>query len=522
LADAAPLLLLTDAVARHSLRGRSDGVIPELLLDDATPAEAPDAHDVDPTPSSLGLTPSHLAHVIYTSGSTGKPKGVAIEHRNAVNLLHWAQGEFPIEATRRTLFSTSVTFDLSVFECFLPLSQGAEAHLVDNALALVHQKLDVSLINTVPSALTALLQARAVPPTAREINLAGEPLKATLVREVFAQTTAQRLRNLYGPTETTTYSTWHTHRPHEEVFETIGRPIANTRIYLLDAHRRPVPRGTVGEVYIGGAGVARGYLHRPELTAERFVDDPFSGDSGARLYRTGDLARHRPDGNLVYLGRSDHQVKLRGFRIELGEIETRLLLHASVRQAVVLAREDNGEQRLVAYVVQNTDAFDESSIRAHLARQLPAHMVPQIIQRIDALPLTPNGKLDRRRLPAPDETVARVRDVAPPQGDVETALAEMWRSLLRLERVGRDDDFFELGGHSLLAIRLLTRVRDELHVELAMTALFKHSRLCQLAATILQLQLDTYLGEDAAALRDELSELSGDALRALLADPPTV
>ncbi|MCA1371622.1 non-ribosomal peptide synthetase, partial [Bradyrhizobium sp. BRP14] len=284
---------------------------------------------------------------------------------------------------------------------------------------------------------------------------------------------------LYGPTETTIWSTTFlpdsgTEAPCRNV--PIGRPISNTRIYLLDDHGAPVPFGAVGELYIGGAGVARGYLNRPDLTAERFLADPFSGKAGARMYRTGDLARYLPDGNLEFLGRNDDQVKIRGFRIEPGEIAARLLEHALVTDAAVVARDDRtGDKRLVAYVVaKTTDGSDEAdgaalaaALRAHLGGLLPDYMVPSAFVRLSALPLTPNGKLDRKALPVPEDDAYARRAYEAPRGAVETLLAGIWQELLGIERVGRHDHFFELGGHSLLAVQLLSRA---LHLGLKFTA----------------------------------------------------
>ncbi|WP_143328302.1 non-ribosomal peptide synthetase, partial [Caballeronia pedi] len=304
LTDATPRLLLADVAGREALgdTGSLTVLDPNESLDEALPQDDP----------QTAVAPHHLAYVIYTSGSTGKPKGVAIEHRNAVNFLTWSHEAFTSEELSQTLFATSLNFDLSIYECFAPLTRGGTVHLVDNVLALVRSPHEVGLINTVPSAITALLDAEASLTSIRTINLAGEPLKLALMKRIFAETGIERLCNLYGPSETTTYSTWIEMKKGERLTETIGRPIANTRIYLLDAQRQSVPLGTVGELYIGGAGVARGYLNRPELTAERFLDDPFV--PGARMYRTGDLARYRADGNIEFLGRNDHQVKIRGFR----------------------------------------------------------------------------------------------------------------------------------------------------------------------------------------------------------------
>ncbi|MBB4189873.1 amino acid adenylation domain-containing protein, partial [Sinorhizobium terangae] len=309
--DAAPQLMLCDAAGREALGAEAIANMSVIDLDAVTPAwtELPAS---DPDPRALGLTSRHLAYVIYTSGSTGTPKGVMVEHRSTANLLHWNSGAFARSETSRVLFSTSISFDLSVYECFGALSQGGTLCLAENALALAQTPSAVSLINTVPSAITALLDKKAVPASASAINLAGERLSAGLIERIFDNTRVQKICNLYAPSETTTYSTWVCMPRGQAVVETIGRPIANTRVYLLDGDGAPVPFGAVGELYIGGAGVARGYLNRPELTAERFIASAFV--EGDRLYRTGDLARYLPDGNLEFLGRNDEQVKIRGFR----------------------------------------------------------------------------------------------------------------------------------------------------------------------------------------------------------------
>ncbi|WP_245503207.1 non-ribosomal peptide synthetase, partial [Rhizobium leguminosarum] len=458
--DAGPRLLLCDAAGRAALGAEVIANLSVVDLNAATPAWADQSAD-DPDPHALGLTARHLAYVIYTSGSTGTPKGVMVEHRNTVNLLHWSGGVFAESEIRRTLFSTSISFDLSVYECFVPLSQGSTLYLVEDALKLARTPVDASLINTVPSAITALVNQKAVPASASVINLAGERVKADLIERIFESTRVQKICTLYAPSETTTYSTWICMPRGQAVVETIGRPIANTRIYLLDGHGAPVPFGAVGELYIGGAGVARGYLNRPDLTAERFLADPFSGKAGARMYRSGDLARYLPDGNLEFLGRNDDQVKIRGFRIEPGEIAARLLEHELVGDAAVVAHADAaGDKRLVAYVVvKMTDGSAEadgaglaSSLRAHLGGLLPDYMVPSAFVRLDALPLTVNGKLDRKALPVPDDDAYARRAYEAPQGEIETLLAGIWAELLGVERVGRHDNFFELGGHSLLAV----------------------------------------------------------------------
>ncbi len=396
LEDSAPAAVLAQDVTVGLLRDASMAVInldSGLWQDESVS-----------NPEISGLTSSHLAYVIYTSGSTGLPKGVMIEHRNTVNFLTWAHRSFDDVTLSKTLFSTSLNFDLAVYECFAPLTSGGSIDVVTNVLELQQGEHDITLINTVPSALKALLESGGLGEGVDTVNVAGEALKRSLVEALFEQTQVKRLCNLYGPSETTTYSSWVSMAREDGFAAHIGKPVANTQFYLLDEHGQPVPLGVPGEIYIGGAGVARGYLNREDLTAERFLKDPFSTAPNARMYRTGDLGRYLPDGNIEYLGRNDDQVKIRGFRIELGEIEAKLARHEALKETVVLAREDiPGDKRLVAYFTQHSpdEAVDIETLRTHLQTQLPAYMVPAAYVRLDALPLTPNGKLDRKALPAP-------------------------------------------------------------------------------------------------------------------------
>nr|WP_285442818.1 non-ribosomal peptide synthetase [Burkholderia glumae] len=483
LEDSAPVAVLAQAATRAVLGAAPRA--PVLELPDAPPA-AEANHAAAGNPAVPGLGARHLAYVIYTSGSTGRPKGVMIEHRNTVNFLCWAHRAFEAHEQARTLFSTSLNFDLAVYECFAPLTRGGCIEVVRDVLALRERASDAGLVNTVPSALTALLDAGALGTALHTVNVAGEALRRELVETLFARTGVRRLCNLYGPSETTTYSSW-VSMPREQGFAAhIGRPVSNTQIYLLDAHGEPVPLGVAGEIHIGGDGVARGYLNRAELTAERFVTDPFSDDPQARLYRTGDLGRWRADGNLEYLGRNDHQVKIRGMRIEPGEIEARLGGLPGVKAAAVLAREDapgasNGK-RLVAYCVGARR--DPQALRDALRETLPDHMVPAGFVFLDALPLTPNGKLDRRALPAPGLEAFAGHAYEAPATEAEQVLARIWQALLGVERVGRHDHFFELGGHSLLAIRLISQVREQLGVELPLAELFAHPSLSALAGAL--------------------------------------
>lgn len=428
----------------------------------------------------------NLAYVIYTSGSTGKPKGVAIEHHSPVMLVNWAHDVFSPRECTGVLFSTSICFDLSIFEMFVPLSCGGKAFIVRNVLQLpsLPAAKDVTLVNTVPSAIKELVRLHAMPSSVCTVTLAGEPLGVNLVKEIYQLPGVAKVYDLYGPSETTTYSTWSLRRADGPY--TIGRPIANTQIYLLDRNRQPVPLGIPGELHIGGEGVARGYLNRPELTKESFIADPFSSRPGKRLYKTGDLARYLPDGNVELLGRLDHQVKIRGFRIELGEIETVLKLQPSVREAVVLAREDVlGDRRLVAYVAPASTCAPAGELREFMKERLPTYMLPSAFVFIDTFPVTPNGKLDRKALPAPEAySTEPDGSCVAPRTPTEEALARIWCEVLNLKMVGVHDNFFELGGHSLLATQVISRVRNVFQLEIALRVFFETPSIAGLARQI--------------------------------------
>jgi len=406
---------------------------------------------------------TNLAYVIYTSGSTGKPKGVAIAHRNVLALIHWSQQVYRQADLQGVLASTSVCFDLSVWEIFVTLASGGSLIMARNALELpdLAARDQVRLINTVPSAIAALQRAGQIPASVRIINLAGEPLKQALVDVLYAQPTVAHVYDLYGPSEDTTYSTWT--RRGRGASANIGRPLANTASYLLDRQLQSVPVGVAAELYLAGEGITRGYLFRPGLTAERYVPNPFS-TTGERLYRTGDLTRYRADGVLEYVGRIDHQVKVRGFRIELGEIEARLLALESVREGVVLAIDGASGQQLVAYLVASVSASAGSAalgeaIKAQLKEHLPEYMVPAHVVFLDQLPLTPNGKLDRKALPAPDLT-QNLRAYLAPGNALERQLVAIWQDILKLEQVGVTDNFFTLGGDSIISIQVVSRARQ--------------------------------------------------------------
>ncbi len=444
------------------------------------------AEENDENPVS-GVRADNLAYVIYTSGSTGRPKGVAIEHRNAGALIHWAREVFTQEELAGVLASTSICFDLSVFELFVTLSWGGKIVLTENVLQLsgLPAADEVTLVNTVPSVMAELVRMRGVPASVCTINLAGEPLQTRLVKEIYQQETIKQVFDLYGPSEDTTYSTFALRSATGRA--TIGRPIANTQIYLLDYNLRPVPVGVTGEVYIGGDGLARCYLKRPDLTAEKWIPNPFGNQPGARLYKTGDLARYLPDGNIEFLGRIDHQVKIRGFRIELAEIEAVLTQHPAVREAAVLAREYiTGDKGLVGYVVFDPDNKPSiGELKSYLQQKLPEYMVPPIFVVLDALPLTPNRKVDRRALPLPERKSPDLAGAyVAPRTHIEEMLVGIWAEVLGDTQVGIHDSFFDLGGHSLLATRVISRVREAYQVDLPLRHLFEALTVAGLAERI--------------------------------------
>jgi amino acid adenylation domain-containing protein len=443
------------------------------------------AGESDLNPENI-TTADNLAYVIYTSGSTGQPKGVTIEHRNTVGFLSWVHSTFTPEELSGVLAATSICFDLSVFEIFAPLTCGGMVILAENPLALatIQNRARVSLLNTVPSAMNELLRLGAIPASVRVINLAGEPLRPELVRRIYESTSVHKVHDLYGPSECTTYSTW-AYRSAEGP-QTIGRPIANTRVYILDPYLNPAPIGVVGEIYIGGDGVARGYLNQPKLTAERFTYHSFDGEPAQRLYRTGDLARYLPDGNIEFLGRTDNQVKIRGYRIELGEIEAVLTQNPAVRESAVITREDRaGDKQLVAYMVPKESAPAASELRTFLKAKLPEYMVPSAFVVLDSLPLTPNGKVDRQALPEPDRGSADLEQVyVAPRNASEQAIADIWAEILGVKRIGVHDNFFERGGHSLKATQIVSRLRKMFGSEIPLRYMFQFPTIADLAAVI--------------------------------------
>ncbi|HEU4557883.1 MAG TPA: amino acid adenylation domain-containing protein, partial [Longimicrobium sp.] len=472
--DAGVALVLTS--------GRLAGALPEgtpLLALDAARAAIEAEADVAP---ESGVGPDNLSHVIFTSGSTGRPKGVMIRHSSTVVLLHWLRETVTGEERSSVLFSTSINFDVSVAEVFGTLCWGGKLVIAENALELATLGEDVVYASMVPSAAAELLRSGGIPACVKTLNLGGEALPNALAQGLYALETVEKVGNLYGPTEDTTYSTYHlVPRGADQVL--IGTPVANTQAYVLDAHLQPMPMGVAGELYLAGDGLSRGYASRPAMTAERFVPCPF-GAPGGRMYRVMDRVRRRTDGELEYLGRTDFQVKVRGFRVEPGEIEARLREHPQVHEAVVIAREDAaGDRRLAAYYTSDA-VLGTEPLRAHLGARLPEHMVPAAYVRLEALPLTPNGKVDRKALPAPEGDAYARRGYEAPVGETEQALAEIWSQLLAVEQVGRWDHFFELGGHSLLAVRVISRVRQVLGMEVELGELFRSPVLADLARAV--------------------------------------
>ncbi len=483
IAQAAPTVVLTQTPG-----ALASGLA--LCLDEAL--FAAHAHGDAEDLATPGLCPDHLAYVMYTSGSTGRPKAVMNTHRGIANRLLGMQRDYTLGADDAVLQKTPFGFDVSVWEFFWPWIVGArlvlarpDGHRDPGYLGRLIAETGVSVLHFVPSMLQAFLaRADAVAGCAgvRQVLCSGEALPADTVRRLHECLPRVRLHNLYGPTEAAVdVSAWHCEADPGRAVP-IGRPVANTRLYVLDARLRPAPVGVAGEIYIGGVQLARGYLGRPGLSAERFVADPFA--HGQRLYRTGDLGRWREDGAIEYLGRNDFQVKLRGQRLELGEIEAAVRALDGVADAAALARPGpDGAPALVAYVVLRPGAPELAELRARLGQRLPDYMVPAAWVALEALPLNANGKLDRNALPEPDRQ-ALARPYAPPQGEVETALAEDWRQVLGVARVGRHDRFFDLGGNSLLAMGLLERLRQR-GWSIDVRAVFAQAELCAMAAAVL-------------------------------------
>jgi surfactin family lipopeptide synthetase A len=472
-----------------------------------------------------GGDPHTLAYVMYTSGSTGRPKGVPIEHRSVVNFLCSMQRDPGLSEEDVLLAVTTLSFDIAGLEIYLPLISGARLVVAGLETAVDGARLlelllenKATILQATPVTWRLLIEAGWQGSGDFKILCGGEALSPELAVELVKRSGS--VWNMYGPTETTIWSSLRRVTGQEENGIPIGRPIANTQIYILDSHLNPVPANIVGEIYIGGDGVARGYLNRAELTAERFVANPLTPSPSARLYKTGDLGRFRSDGNIEYLGRVDDQVKIRGVRIELGEIEAALVGHSGVREAVVAALEDvTGEKRLVAYYTAsdpNGPTIEARELRAHLSSQLPDYMVPAAYVRMYRMPLTANGKLDSKALPMPEGDAHAVRGYEAPKGEIEQRLVEIWADVLKVERVGREDNFFELGGHSLLAMRVMARVRHTFDLELPVRCLFDEPTIAALADEVQRAQALGLKGRSLIARRRAGSVLPASSREALL------
>ena len=473
------------------------------------------AEQADTNPDDTA-TPEDLAYVIYTSGSTGKPKGVQIAHGAVVNFLSSMQAEPGLTADDTLLAVTTLSFDIAGLELYLPLSVGARVVIISRETAIDGvvlaenlAKSGATMMQATPTTWRMLLENGWQGNDHLKILCGGEALTPELATELL--TRCSSVWNMYGPTETTIWSSiYKVETVNGQI--PIGRPIGNTQLYILDRNQQPLPIGVPGELYIGGDGLARGYLNRGELTDERFVADPFSPETGKRLYKTGDLARWRPDGNIEIHGRLDHQVKVRGFRIELGEIEAAIKQHSAVRDTVVVVQEnDSGDKQLVGYVVeerQSSPAADE--LRNFLRRKLPDYMIPAAIVVLDAFPLTPNGKLDRSALPRPDQVGSALETYKPPRTPAEETVATIWADVLKVERVGIHDNFFDLGGHSLLATKVISRVRATFHIDLPLRSLFQAPTVAELVAVITENQAKKLDDEALDRMLTELESLPAE------------
>jgi amino acid adenylation domain-containing protein len=466
------------------------------------------------------VTADNLAYIIYTSGSTGKPKGVMTQHRSLVNHTVAAGIDYDLQPADHVLQFASISFDASAEEIYPCLTRGAtlvlrSEEMLDSVSLFTRTSQDWPLtVLNLPTAYWHQIATRlstevsTLLPSLRLVILGGEralPERITAWQQQVGRRV--RLFNTYGPTEATIVATrWELSEPAEGCTALsdvpIGRVIANVQAYVLDRHLRPIAIGVAGELHIGGVGVARGYLNSPELTAERFIPDPFSSAPGSRMYKTGDRVRYRPDGNLEFLGRLDDQAKVRGFRVEPGEIEAALSQHAAVRENVVVARENGqGSHQLVAYVVAHKPAPTVSELRSFLEETLPEYMVPSAFVLLDALPLTPHGKVDRRALPAPDGTRPELnKPFIAPRTPTEKLLAEIWAQVLGVEPIGVQDNFFDLGGHSLLATQIMFRLRDTFQADIPLRTLFEKPTIEELALAVEEILLEEIegLSEDEA------------------------
>ncbi|KAF9353703.1 hypothetical protein BGX26_008545, partial [Mortierella sp. AD094] len=497
LADASPSVLLADdsgvAALSFSIPDSVEVVDPNGSFEKETVS-----------PRIPSLTSSHLAYVIYTSGSTGKPKGVMVEHTQVTRLFDATAGWYSFDKSDTWIMTHTFSFDISVWEIWGCLRSGGKLVIPSYRATQSPEQMyrlicehDVSVLSITPSALRPMIRFQEetdLSDKLRYIILVGEAIEPTILKSWYAKRLGNlpEVINMYGPTETTVYSAYRVLKAQDcnSSVCPIGVRIPDLIFYVLDIHGQPVPLGAIGELCIGGAGVTRGYLNRPELTSERFPSDPFSNTDGARMYKTGDLVRYLPDRDMIFLGRNDHQVKIRGYRIELGEIEARLVDHPAVREVVVLAVGEGSSKRLVAYIVTEPTEGLAYTLRSHISSKLPEYMIPAAFVRLDKLPLTSNGKLDRRALPEPGSDSFVSQGYETPRGEIESTLAEIWAELLKIDRVGRHDNFFMLGGHSLLAVKLIGHVSSRLGLSLKLQTLFEAPTIAELTPRILENHTD--------------------------------
>ena len=528
LEDSAAPVVVTERALLADLPAGSHAV---LTIEDALESDAP----VSAGGAVAG--PEEIAYVIFTSGSTGRPKGVRIPHRAAVNFLASMAREPGLRADDTLCAITTLSFDIALLELMLPLTVGARIALADRAtiadgvaLAALLEAVDATVMQATPATWRMLLDSGWGGRPGMRLLCGGEALPRDLADRLLA--CGSELWNVYGPTETTVWSTLEQVAPGKGPVA-IGRPIANTQVYIVDRRMQLQPVGIAGELLIGGLGVARDYLDRPELTAEKFIDDPFGSRPGGRLYRTGDLARWRRDGGLEVIGRIDHQIKLRGFRIELGEIESVLGLGDDVAQAVVICREDRpGDKRLVAYLVpkpglsgdraagdsaSSESGIDVAALRALARERLPEYMMPSAFVCLERLPLTPNGKVDRRALPAPDAEAFAVSEYAAPRSSEEETLAALWADVLGQPRIGIHDNFFDLGGHSLLATQLVTRMQNVLGADITLRMMFEAPTVARFAELLMVQRMQNLDQDDLAGMLQQLEDLSEEDIQAMLA-----
>ena len=525
LEDSRALLALTQ---KRLAAGLAQFGVETISLDESweTVAAEPDYAPEDLTSGD------NLAYIIYTSGSTGRPKGVAMTHAALVNLIQWQRFDLGLDRSGKTLQLSSLSFDASFNEMFSAWYSGGTVVLIPERLrrdpeGLLRRMADVGIERIFPPYVAlkqiAEMSKGSIPAGLRDALSTAEQLQINdSIRRLFRELKGCRLHNQYGPSETHVVTTYTLEGEPDQwkALPPIGRPIANTRIFLLDSRMRPVPLGAPGELYIGGISLARGYWDRPDLTAERFTPDPFS-HGGERLYRTGDLARYLPNGEIEYLGRADQQVKIRGYRIELGEIEAALSRHPMARAAVVALREDQpGDKRLVAYIVPEEGSSQTADqMYEFLKASLPEYMLPSAFVEIETLPLTPSGKIDRRSLPAPDSTRPKLRtEFILPGSAAEQVVADIWGRILNVERVGVKDNFFELGGHSLLATQVIARMRDIFQVEIPVRSIFEAPTVEGLVAVVADAWGGPAIANEIAATALEIERLSAEEIRSRLSN----